>query len=113
MGGRGKKVPTGGGKEPARHKQQNKREKNRYGSNMYAYLRGITKPRLQLLARRASIKRISNSFYDTARNHMLHNLAEIIRSTISYTACAKRKTIFTKDVVFAANRLGQKLVGMK
>jgi histone H4 len=108
MGGRGKKAGAGGKTGPVRHRKQ-----GRYPPNLHGYLQGITSPVLRRIARRAGVKRICKTFYDTARNHMLHNLAEIVRSTISYTACAKRSTIFTKDVIFAAGRLGQKLVGMK
>ena len=113
--GGGKKAPGGGKVGPKRHQGQNgtKRYNTRVKGPLHAYLRAITSPALRRVALRAGIKRISAKFFDTARNHLLHNLTQLVRSTISYTACAKRHTIYTKDVVFAANRHGQKLVGMK
>ena len=72
---------------------------------------GITKPAIRRLARRGGVKRISSLIYDESRNVLRQFLEKIIKSTVTYTEHAKRKTVTALDVVYALKHEGKTIYG--
>ena len=80
-------------------------------NNQKATLLGVTKPALRRLARRGGVKRISEAMYEVAREQLREYLESILKTTVTYTEHAKRKTISAIDVVYALKRHGTNLYG--
>ena len=96
-GGKGKGSAKGGAK---RHKKVFRDS-----------IRGITKPAIRRLARRAGVKRISGGVYDDARNLVRVFVESVVYYSLMYKETFGRKTIALKDVVMALKRRGNTLVG--
>ncbi|RCN30940.1 core histone H2A/H2B/H3/H4 [Ancylostoma caninum] len=73
--------------------------------------RGITKPAIRRLARRAGVKRISGLIYEETRGVLRQFLEKVIHDAVMYTEHAKRKTVTVMDVVYAVKRQGYTLYG--
>ena len=74
-------------------------------------IKGITKPALRRLARRAGVKRISNPIYGDSRTLLKVFIDSVIYYAIMYKDCLGRKTISLKDIVMALKRRGNMLIG--
>jgi histone H4 len=74
-------------------------------------IKGITKPAIRRLARRAGVKRLSGMIYDETRSVLRVFLENIIRDATTYTEHARRKTVTAMDVVYALKRNGKTLYG--
>lgn len=74
-------------------------------------IKGITKPAIRRLARRAGVKRINRQVYDTTREVLNEFLNNIIGDTIVYTEHAHRKTVSVVHVLHALKRNGRTLYG--
>jgi histone H3/H4 len=72
---------------------------------------GITKPAIRRLARRAGVKRISGMIYQTTRDTLKEWLTRIMHDAVTYTECARRKTVTAMDVVYSLKRNGRTLYG--
>eukprot|EP01013_Petalomonas_cantuscygni_P028781 TRINITY_DN52_c0_g1_i1.p2 TRINITY_DN52_c0_g1~~TRINITY_DN52_c0_g1_i1.p2 ORF type:complete len:147 (+),score=42.13 TRINITY_DN52_c0_g1_i1:69-443(+) len=103
--GKGKTAAgKGGGKAKG---PQSKRNKKVFKGT----LKGITKPALRRLARRAGVKRISAPIYEDSRTLLKVFLDSVIYYALMYKDCFGRKTISLKDVVMALKRRGNMLIG--
>ena len=74
-------------------------------------IRGITKPAIRRLARRAGVKRISGLLYEEVRGVLKGFVEGVVRDSIAYTEHAKRKTVTALDVVHALKKRGRMLYG--
>jgi len=74
-------------------------------------IKGITKPAIRRLARRAGVKRISNLIYEETRGVLRMFLEKIIAHAVTYSEHAHRQTITTMDVVYALKNNGRALYG--
>ena len=74
-------------------------------------MKGITKPAIRRLARRAGVKRISGMMYEQSRTVLKTFLENVVRDSVTYTEHAKRKTVTALDVVHALKRQGKTLYG--
>lgn len=74
-------------------------------------LRRISSNDLRRLARRGGVKRIAHSSYDDLRLQLKSFLTTVIRSSITYTDHAKRKTVTPLDIVYALKQQGRQLYG--
>lgn len=74
-------------------------------------IRGVTKPAIRRLARRGGVKRISGLVYDEVRDVLMVFLRSIIHDATTYTQHAYRKTVTSKDVLYALKRQGRTLYG--
>lgn len=74
-------------------------------------IQGITKPSIRRLARRGGVKRISGLIYEETRCVLKDFLTEVIRTALTYTEYARRKTVKVMDVVYALKRMGRTLYG--
>jgi len=95
--GKGKSTIKGGSK---RHKKTFRDQ-----------IKGITKPALRRLARRAGVKRISANVYEDSRSILRTFLESVVYHSLLYKETFGRKTISLKDVVSALKRRGNTLVG--
>jgi histone H4 len=73
---------------------------------------GMSKSAVRRLARKAGVKRISESIYDETRLSLRTFLNEIIRSAAAYAVHANRKTITLNDIHFALKFHGHTLYGL-
>mmetsp|Transcript_136383 Transcript_136383/g.192885 ORF Transcript_136383/g.192885 Transcript_136383/m.192885 type:complete len:200 (-) Transcript_136383:112-711(-) len=73
--------------------------------------RGITKPDLRRLARRAGVQRVAGGIYDEVREVITGFLQKILRDAAVYAEHARRKTVVPMDVVLSLRRRGQALYG--
>lgn len=74
-----------------------------------AFPKAFRRPAIRRLCRRAGIKRLSATIYDSVRHVAKIYLDELIRHTLTYTGHARRKTVVAMDVVYALkNQFGQK-----
>jgi histone H4 len=64
-------------------------------------LAGVTKHDVRRLARRGGVKRINGLCYEETRKVLKNFLEDVMRSAISYTEHARRKTVTVMDVVYA------------
>ncbi|PIO61349.1 core histone H2A/H2B/H3/H4 [Teladorsagia circumcincta] len=78
---------------------------------LFANVRGITKPAIRRLARRAGVKRISGLIYEETRDVLRAFLTSVIRDAVTYCEHARRSTVTTMDVVYALKRQGKTLYG--
>lgn len=74
-------------------------------------IRGITKPAIRRIARRAGCKRIGGPVYEECRLVCKVFVSKIIRDAICYTEHARRKTVTCMDVIYALKRSGRTLYG--
>ena len=75
------------------------------------FVSGISNGAIKRLARRGGIKRISSDCYHEMRSIYLRFLDRLVNDAYSYSECAKRKTIFPIDVIYALKRQGRNLYG--
>ncbi|OLQ14264.1 Histone H4 [Symbiodinium microadriaticum] len=73
--------------------------------------RGITKPDLRRLARRAGVQRVAGGIYDEVREVITGFLQKILRDAAVYAEHARRKTVVPMDIVLSLRRRGQALYG--
>ena len=71
--------------------------------------RGITKPAIRRLARRAGVKRLSGHIYDDTRRCLKDFLGNIIGDAVAYTEHARRKTVTAEDICNALRRRNKTL----
>ncbi|VEU33990.1 unnamed protein product [Pseudo-nitzschia multistriata] len=83
----------------------------RHGKFLRDNIKGITKPAIRRLARRAGVKRMSGLIYEETRKVLKIFLHNLIRDAVIYTEHARRKTLTAKDVVYALKRQGRTLYG--
>lgn len=76
-------------------------------------IKGITKPAIRRLARRAGVRRISGMIYDETRKVMRDFLEDIVQRASVYTEHAKRRTVTAMDVVYALKSKGKILYGFQ
>ena len=95
----------GGGKGTA--KGGSKRHKKVFRDT----IKGITKPAIRRLARRAGVKRISGQVYEDSRTLLKVFVDSVVYYSLMYKDCVERKTISLKDVVMALKRRGNMLIG--
>ncbi|CAG83920.1 hypothetical protein B0I72DRAFT_162763 [Yarrowia lipolytica] len=74
-------------------------------------IQGVTKPSLRRIARRGGVKRISTQIYEEGRTMLKIFLENLIKDAVAYTEHAKRKTVTSLDVVYAAKRRGRPIYG--
>jgi histone H4 len=74
-------------------------------------IQGITRPAIRRLARRAGVARISGLVYSETRAVLRVFLGNLIRDAVVYTEYGNRKTVTTRDVVYALKRQGRTLYG--
>jgi histone H3/H4 len=73
-------------------------------------IRGITKPALLRLGRRAGVKRISGTVYEETRSIIKVQLENLVRTAVTITEHLRRKTVEPSDVFAAARLHGTPLV---
>ena len=100
-GKRGKRLSLGLGKGGAKRHRKVLRDN----------IQGISKPAIRRLARRGGVKRISGVIYEETRGVLKSFLKNLIRDTVMYTECAKRRTVTAMDVVHALKRQGKTIYG--
>ena len=74
-------------------------------------IQGITKPAIRRLARRGGVKRIAGTMYEETRGTLKLFLENVIRSSVTYTEHARRKTVTAMDIVHGLKRHGRTLYG--
>ena len=74
-------------------------------------MKGITKPAIRRLCRRAGVKRINALIYEEVRQLCKEFLNTVLRDTVTYTEHARRKTVTAMDVVYALKRHNKTLYG--
>jgi histone H4 len=74
-------------------------------------IKGITVPAMKRLARRGGVKRISRSSYEQIRERLKEFLGKVVGNAVTISEYSKRKTVTTKDVVFALKKLNRPLYG--
>ena len=99
--GRSKKSDSGAGKAGA------KRHKKMFANS----IKGITKPALRRLARRAGCKRVSAQIFESARDVCKAFCESVVFYALMYKDCFKRSTISLKDVNFALRKRGYQVLG--
>ena len=111
-GGKGCKHPwSGRGKGGKRLLGLGKGGAKRHRKVLRDNISGITKPAIRRLARRGGVKRISGLIYEETRGVLKSFLKNLIRDTVMYTECAKRRTVTAMDVVHALKRQGKTIYG--
>lgn len=68
---------------------------------------GISKSAIQRLARKGGVKSLSEPVYEEIRKILKMYLESVIRSTLTYTSHARKKTIQQHDVKYALKALGR------
>ena len=74
-------------------------------------IQGITKPAIRRLARRGGVKRISGTMYEETRGLLKLYLENVIRTSVTYTEHARRKTVSPMDIVHGLKHHGCTLYG--
>ncbi len=74
-------------------------------------VRGVTQPAIRRLARRAGIKRVSGLLYTEVRGVLRSFVENVVRDSIAFTECARRKSVQPSDVVHALRRRGKAIYG--
>lgn len=70
-------------------------------------IKGISKPTIRKLARRAGVDMISAGVYDVARVELKEFLVSVVSDAIIYTEYAHRKTVTVQDVLYALKNRGR------
>jgi histone H4 len=73
--------------------------------------KGISKPAIRRLARRAGVKRISGLVYEDSNAALRSYLSDLVRDTITFAEHARRMTVTALDVVYALKCKGKHLYG--
>lgn len=107
---------TGGSKakaaaSPAKGKGSAKGAAKRHKKTFRNEIKGISKPALRRLARRAGVKRISAAVYEDARSVVRSFIESVVYYSLLYRETYGRRTVSLKDVVNALKRRGAVLVG--
>jgi len=74
-------------------------------------INGVTKGSIRRLSRRGGVKRISGLLYEEVRTVLKSFVEQVVRDSVSYTECGKRKTVTALDVVHALKNRGRTLYG--
>ena len=74
-------------------------------------INGVTKGSIRRLSRRGGVKRISGLLYEEVRTVLKGFVEQVVRDSVSYTECGKRKTVTALDVVHALKNRGRMLYG--
>ena len=74
-------------------------------------IQGITQGAVRRLARRGGVKRISGLVYEETRGVLKVFLETVIRTSVTYTEHARRKTVTAMDVVYGLKHTGHSLYG--
>ena len=98
-------------KRKSRTKKRDEKSKKKPTDENTYYVSGISDGSIKRLARRGGIKRISADVYSEIRKIYLKFLDKLVTDSYSYCECAKRKTIYPIDVVYALKRQGRNLYG--
>ena len=94
-----------------RHKGTGQSGTKRHRKSTKPALQGITPAAIRKIARRGGVKRISGLVYEVTRNVLKEFLYKLLKDTVHYTECAKRKTVTSMDVLMALKRQGRYLYG--
>ena len=100
-----------GMKRKSRTKKRGSRSKRRSNQEDSYFISGISNGAIRRLARRGGVKRISLETYGEVRKIYLRFLDKLVSDSYNYCECAKRKTIYPIDVVYALKRQGRNLYG--
>ena len=74
-------------------------------------INGVTKGSIRRLARRSGVKRISGLIFEDTRQVLKSFVDQVVRDSVSFTECGKRKTVTALDVVHALKNRGRVLYG--
>ena len=74
-------------------------------------INGVTKGSIRRLSRRGGVKRISGLIYEEVRGVLKGFVDQVVRDSVSFTECGKRKTVTALDVVYALKNRGRMLYG--
>ena len=74
-------------------------------------INGVTKGSIRRLSRRGGVKRISGLIYEEVRQVLKGFVDQVVRDSVSFTECGKRKTVTALDVVHALKNRGRMLYG--
>jgi histone H4 len=74
-------------------------------------INGVTKGSIRRLSRRGGVKRISGLIYEEVRGVLKSFVDQVVRDSVSFTECGKRKTVTALDVVHALKNRGRMLYG--
>lgn len=76
-------------------------------------IQGIKNGSIRKLARRAGIRRISNTLYAIVRELLEKYLRQILRDALMYRNSAKRRTVLITDITNSLTKNGRMLYGYK
>eukprot|EP00435_Cladocopium_sp_Y103_P013520 s1869_g3.t1 len=85
--------------------------KSRVFAQLQQNLKGISKPDLRRLARRAGVQRMSAAIMDEMREALQIFLKKTLSDVVVYVEHAKRKTAMPYDVVLSLRRMGRSMYG--
>lgn len=85
--------------------------KARVFAQLQQNLKGISKPDLRRLARRAGVQRMSAAIMDEMREALQIFLKKTLSDVVVYVEHAKRKTAMPYDVVLSLRRMGRSMYG--
>ena len=74
-------------------------------------INGVTKGSIRRLSRRGGVKRISGLIYEEVRQVLKSFVDQVVRDSVPFTECGKRKTVTALDVVHALKNRGRMLYG--
>ncbi|KAF1817034.1 histone-fold-containing protein [Eremomyces bilateralis CBS 781.70] len=74
-------------------------------------IQGITKGSIRRLARRGGVRRISATIYDEIRKVIKIRVHETLKNITILLDHKNRKTVMTRDVVYALRRMGTPIYG--
>lgn len=74
-------------------------------------IRGVTKPAIRRLARRAGVKRISGLLYEEIRGCMKNFVTQTVNDSVAYCEHRRQRTVTALDVVHALKKRGRHLYG--
>jgi histone H4 len=74
-------------------------------------IEGLTKPAIRRLARRAGVKRMDGTVYQSSREQVKTFLRSVVGDSIRCSDNARRKTVSSGDVLFALKRQGTVMYG--
>lgn len=93
--------------QPQQH--QNKPKKPKRYKEADEKIKKITNGSIKRIARRAGIPRISAPMYDETRIKLEKFIKELMKNAVTYQEYCRRKTINSKDVVAALERMDKKI----
>ncbi len=88
-----------------------KRPAKRHRKILRDNIMGITAPAIRRLARRGGVKRISGLMYEETRSILKMFVEDVLKTAITYTEHARRKTVTVMDIVYALKRQGRTIYG--